>query len=131
MAPPLGIFVPMLPPFYTTIWASGVPYYYANDVYYTWQPARNGYVVTNPPATINEQATKPLADQLFIYPKKGQSKQKQADDKYECHRWGVKQAGYDPSEPPGNISQGTLNHKREDYQHAIKACLEGRGYSVQ
>jgi hypothetical protein len=26
--------VPVLPPAYTTVWASGVPYYYANDTYY-------------------------------------------------------------------------------------------------
>ena len=30
VAPPFGIVVPFLPPFYTTIWVGGIPYYYAN-----------------------------------------------------------------------------------------------------
>jgi len=34
IVPPIGLFVPFLPPYYATIWLSGVPYYYANEVYY-------------------------------------------------------------------------------------------------
>lgn len=45
--PPVGIVVPVLPPAYTTVWAAGVPYYYANDVYYIEKPG--GYGVTAPP----------------------------------------------------------------------------------
>src|ERR1700743_2038618 len=30
---PFGAFVPVLPPFYNTVWFGGVPYYYANDTY--------------------------------------------------------------------------------------------------
>jgi hypothetical protein len=52
--PPAGIVVPVLPPAYTTVWVAGVPYYYANDVYYG--PAPGGYVVANPPA---EEAAAP------------------------------------------------------------------------
>lgn len=130
-APPLGVVVPVLPPFYTTLWLGGIAYYYANDVYYTWQPERNGYVVTNPPANLQQEDLVPQTDKLFIYPKKGQSAQQQANDKYECHRWGVKQTGYDPSQPPDNMTQDTLAQKRIAYQNAMKACLEGRGYSVE
>ena len=129
--PPFGIVVPFLPPFYTTLWISGTPYYYANDVYYTWQPEQNGYVVTNPPQDINGQETQLLPEQLFIYPKQGQSEKKQADDRYQCHRWAVSQTGYDPSQPPENMSQQELGSKRENYQTANKTCLEGRGYSVR
>lgn len=129
--PPIGIVVPFLPPFYTTLWVRSVPYYYANDVYYAWQPDRNGYVVTNPPQDINEEETRPLAEQLFIYPKQGQSEKKQADDRYECHRWSVSQTDYDPSKPPENMKQPELVLKHESYNKAIKACLEGRGYSVR
>lgn len=131
VAPPFGIVVPFLPRFYATIWVGGIPYYYANDVYYTWSPERNGYVVTEPPANISEQTVQPLAEELFIYPSQGQSEQKQADDRYACHSWGVKQTGYDPSRPPENMSREELVSKREDYQRAMKACLEGRGYSVR
>ncbi len=42
-------FLPILPLAYATYWYSGVPYYYANDVYYTWNPSYDGYVATDPP----------------------------------------------------------------------------------
>ena len=130
-APPLGIVVPFLPPFYTTIWVRGVPYYYANDVYYTWHPDRNGYVVTEPPEDLSEEKTRPLPEELYIYPKQGQSEKKQADDRYECHSWSVSQTHYDPTKPARDSSQVDMGAKYENYQKALKACLEGRGYSVR
>src|SRR5437763_15022769 len=42
VAAPIGVFVPVLPPFYTTVWVGGFPYYYANDTYYAWRDAENG-----------------------------------------------------------------------------------------
>lgn len=130
--PPRGIVVPILPSFYTTLWFDGVPYYYANNVYYVWRPTLNGYQVTAPPPAAKTQSEPDyMADQLFIYPKKGQSKQQQADDRYACHRWASDQTGYDPSQPPENTDVQTLNHEREGYNRAMKACLDGRGYSVR
>lgn len=38
-----------------------------------------------------------MAQQLFIYPTKGQNAQQQSRDRYECHAWAVQQTGYDPS----------------------------------
>lgn len=130
VTPPLGIVIPFLPPYYTTIWVRGIPYYYANDAYYVWRPDLNGYEVTTLP-TDTPQEPQLQVGQLFIYPEKGQSEQQQADDRYECYRWSVGQTGYDPTEPPQNLSLSTLNAKREDYQRAMKSCLEGRGYSVR
>ena len=129
--PPFGIVVPFLPPFYTTIWVRGVPYYYANDVYYVWEQDQNGYVVTNPPEDINEQEMRPLEEKLYIYPTLGQSEKKQADDRYECHRWSVSQTEYDPSQPPENMARQALLNKHDNYQKAMRACLEGRGYNVR
>ncbi len=40
-----------------------------------------------------------FAQQLFIYPTKGQNAQQQSRDKYECHAWAVQQTGFDPSNP--------------------------------
>jgi hypothetical protein len=31
VTPPVGLFVPALPRFYTTIWVGGAPYYYADE----------------------------------------------------------------------------------------------------
>ncbi len=132
IAPPIGVVISTLPAFYTTLWLGGIPYYYANDTYYTWQPELHGYQVTAPPGQLDEQSPPPLAaDELFVYPAKGQTEQQQADDRYECHRWGVSQTQYDPTQPPQNLAGNALNIKREDYQRAMKACLEGRGYTVR
>ncbi len=38
----------------------------------------------------------PAAD-FFIYPTKGQSKDQQSKDEYECHSWSVGQTGFDPT----------------------------------
>jgi len=128
VAPPVGVVIPTLPAFYTTLWIGGIPYYYANDTYYVWRPDREGYLVTEPPAGVTEHEPAPVSEELFIYPKQGQSEQKQADDRYACHRWSVTQTNFDPTLPPEN---GDTGDKREDYQRAMRACLEGRGYSVR
>lgn len=36
------------------------------------------------------------AQQLYIYPTKGQSPEQQNRDRYECHTWAVQQTGFDP-----------------------------------
>jgi len=41
-------FLPILPLAYSTYWWGGVPYYYANDVYYTYDPNYQGYIATDP-----------------------------------------------------------------------------------
>ena len=46
--PPLGIFLPVLPSDYATVWVGGTPYYYADGVYYNAAPGQ-GYVVVAPP----------------------------------------------------------------------------------
>lgn len=131
VVPPIGIVVPILPPFYTTLWVGGIPYYYANDVYYVWRPDLNGYQVTSPPEAESQAAPTYMAEELFIYPKQGQSEQQQADDRYVCHRQSSEQTGYDPTQPPTGLSVDILSRKREDYHRSMKACLEGKGYSVQ
>jgi hypothetical protein len=129
VAPPFGLVVPVLPPFYTTLWVGGIPYYYANDTYYTYYPG-GGYVVTDPPKNkITE--TPPEADWLYSYPSRGQSEQQQADDRYACHRWAVDQTGFDPTLPLGGVPESQATQKRNDYQRALGACLEGRGYNVK
>ena len=41
-----------------------------------------------------------LAQDLFIYPTKGQSKEQMEKDKYECYRWAKDQTGFDPMQQP-------------------------------
>ena len=125
--PPIGLFVPFLPPYYATIWLGGIPYYYANEVYYAHQG--NGYVIVEPPKEEVSQAPPP-ADQMFVYPRMGQSKQQQDDDRYACHQWAAGQTGFDPTQPSGGSPDQKIE-RRADYQRALGACLDGRGYTVK
>jgi len=131
VAPPLGIVVPILPPYYTTVWVGGIPYYYAGGIYYVWRPAMQGYVVSEAPAESNVETEQVDSGQFYVYPKQGQSPDQQAQDRYECHRWAVDQTGFDPSQPKSGMTASELVSKRGEYRRAIMACLEARGYSVK
>jgi hypothetical protein len=128
--PPVGAFITVLPPYYTTVWFGRVPYYYANNVYYSWDAIQHGYIVSQPPASDNGAAATapPPVDDIFVYPKNGQSTDVQAQDRYECHRWAVEQTGFDPTQTNG---ADTNIKKREDYERAEASCLDAHGYSVK
>ena len=133
IGPPIGAFVPALPPFYSTIWWGGAPYYYANDAYYSWIPSENEYEVVSPPPGIEDDGTTvaPPPDSIFVYPKSGQSSEQQANDRYECHQSAVLATTYDPTVSGGGVSPDIAASKRTDYMRADAACLEARGYSVK
>jgi hypothetical protein len=129
-------YLPVLPLAYATYWYGGIPYYYANDVYYTYNPSYEGYVATDPPpaadgggaegAAPSADAMAPngapadaaMAGQIFMYPKNGQSAEQQATDKAECQQWAAQEAG--------QVAQNGA-----DYRRAMTACVEGRGYSAK
>jgi hypothetical protein len=143
-------FLGVLPAVYATYWWGGIPYYYANDVYYTWNAGQSGYVVTDPPPADasgdnsgapadgsyesadpgNGGAPAPSANgigggggDIYAYPKNGQTDEQQATDRYECHKWAVAQSGFDPTHTSNNSGNSG------DYRRAMGACLDGRGYS--
>ena len=130
VTPPIGLAVSILPPFYTTLWVGGSPYYYADGVYYAWRPAQRTYVVVDAPRESDVLALPAEVSQQFVYPKNGQNEQQQAQDQYECHRWAVTQTGFDPTQPNAETTPPDAT-RRDDYQRATKACLDGRGYSVR
>ncbi len=126
---PYGLFVATLPGSYTSFWVGSTRYYYSDYHYYTYEPARRGYVVVPSPYGDDYDysagdAEEPAQD-LYIYPAQGQSGQQQADDRYECHRWAVSETDYDPIDDEYDAAL------REDYLRAITACLTGRGYTVR
>jgi len=133
--------VPVLPVGYTTVYYSGVPYYYANDAYYTWVPAENQYEVVAPPGDESAAQMQPPpdavpppargGDDFFVYPKNGQSDDQQAQDKFECHKWASQQSGFDPTLSGGGVPPDQNASARSSYNRAMIACLEGRGYSVK
>jgi len=100
-------------------------------VYYTYNPSYEGYVATDPPPVVDSSgasaegagpsAAPPPGDaagQIFMYPRNGQSAEQQATDKAECQQWAAQQAG--------DVAQNG-----SDYQRAMTACVEGRGYSAR
>ncbi len=137
VAPPIGVFVPLLPPYYSTVWFGGVPYYYANDTYYMWSAPDNGYEVVDPPSDAVNAAPDaqppqpPTTNQLFIYPRNGQTADQQSKDKYECHASAMGQTGFDPTASGGNVPPDQFTGKSRDYYRAMAACLQARGYSVE
>jgi len=148
IAPPVGAVVEVLPPFYTTVMVAGRPYYYANDTYYLYSDAAQGFQVVDPPPGVEAAApmpppgvppgpppgaggAPPAGDATFVYPRNGQSPEQQASDKYECHRWAVDQTGFDPTRAGGGVAPGQQDLKRADYRRASAACLEARGYTVR
>ena len=143
-----GLFVPLLPLGYATYWYAGAPYYYHDDVYYVSD--RSGYRVIEPPveAVISAPSTSstpspapvvaapPVLNgpaptyvnqpgQLFAYPRNGQTATQATFDRIECERWGTQQTGFQPTVLPVDDA------KKSDYQRAVSACLEGRGYTVK
>jgi len=135
VSPPPGLVVSVLPPYYSTVWIGGTPYYYADDVYYSWQPDQNGYAVVDPPDNADAPSPPPPAPpdsaqgDLIIYPKNGQTKEQQSADQFECNNWAKGQTGFDPTQPGGGVS-GNADAARSNYDRAMSACLQGRGYQV-
>ena len=113
-----------LPLLYTTFWFDDVPYYYVDRVYYTWNAADNDYVATDPPP-VSGTSTGTSGDvatgKVFAYPKSGQSEQQQATDQQECREWASTEAG----------AGATTAVTSTDFNRAVVACLEGRGYSAK
>ena len=64
-----------------------LPYYYADNTYFVWNSAAGQYRTVAPPAGAPDQAGQGWSE-LIVYPKKGQSKDQQVTDRYECYRWG-------------------------------------------
>jgi hypothetical protein len=129
----LGLYFAALPLYYDTYYWGGVPYYYADNTYYIYDPAQKQYETVAPPQGVQDQASAANGGdsggapaEIIAYPKNGQSADQQAKDKFECHQWATGQTGFDPTQG----STAAPATKRNDYMRAQAACLEGRGYSV-
>jgi hypothetical protein len=146
-------YLPVLPVGYATFWWGGYPYYYWNNLYYTWSPGYNGYVVTDPPPVSDysdpttgaagfdpnavtaapeegagsaqpDGAAPGGAGDVYVYPRNGQTEQQMSNDRYECHAWAVNETGFDPTRQQ---NQGDP----QEYRRAMVACLDARGYSAR
>jgi len=124
---PIGAVVTTLPVGFLAFSLGAMTYYYVNDAYYVWDEPREGYLVVEKPEGADQAIADATAGRLFVYPKEGQSEEQQARDRYECHRWAVTQTHVDPTLEDATYT----NEQRQDYQRAMTACLEGRGYTVK
>lgn len=132
VGPPVGLYVGVLPPYYSTVWIGGVPYFYADGTYFLWRERVRRYeVVDEPREVVTRGEVSAATDDLYVYPREGQSDERQASDRYECHRWASGQTGFDPVQPDRIGARGSFESRRAEYRRAITACLEGRGYTVR
>lgn len=129
IAPPIGVVIPFLPDYYDSRVINGETYYVSDGTYYRATPRGDGYIVTTPPSDAPEAAA-PM-DKVFVYPRNGQSQKQQDKDRYECHDWAIGQSGFDPTQAHGGVDAGQVDTKSADYQRAMQACLDGRGYTVK
>jgi hypothetical protein len=115
-------------------------YYYPPPAYYPPPPANYYYpppVYNSPPPEPNNNPGEagqvpPSGGQLFIYPRQGQSQEKLEKDRQDCHNWALGQTGYDPTKaPPSDMFPVQISQKSDDYQRALGACLDARGYTVR
>ena len=57
-----------------------------------------GACATVPERSVVRSSEPPISlSKVYFYPAQGQSEEQQDRDRYECHSWGVRQAGFDPS----------------------------------
>ncbi|HTB90543.1 MAG TPA: hypothetical protein VK743_21425 [Steroidobacteraceae bacterium] len=121
----LGLYFSALPLYYSTYWWGGIPYYYADDTFYTWDGSVGQYQTIDPPPEVEQQAESQANTELIAYPKNGQSDEQQARDKSDCRQWATTQSGYDSAG-----AAPTADPNRGNYLRAEAACLDARGYSV-
>ncbi|TLX65194.1 hypothetical protein DN820_02470 [Stutzerimonas nosocomialis] len=113
-----------LPPMAREIWVGNTLYFVAADRYYRWSARRREYVRVSPPPAVRTVAM--AGYDVIAYPTRGQSADRQARDRYECHRWAVNQSGFDPA----GANSAPARRVADTYRRALGACLGGRGYSV-
>lgn len=119
---PLGAIVPDLPAGYISFGIGPTRYFYFGGTYYIQSGPQ--YEVVAPPPQGN-QIVDAAQEDMIIYPAKGQSQQQLNKDRYDCHVWATNQTGFDPSANNPNLAL------KPDYDRAMSACLQGRGYVVK
>ena len=121
-----AVVAPYYAPYYYAPYYS--PYYYSP--YYAPPPV---VIREDPPVYVQPAPSVPpsASGRIFVYPRQGQSDELQAKDRYECHSWAVGQTHYEPTRLTGVTPETQLNQMRADYQRAMGACLDGRGYTMK
>jgi len=121
-------------------WSLAPRYYYPPAYYYPppayYYPAPPSYTYPPPaysaPPAGDARETPSAGGQVFIYPRQGQSPEKQTADRNECQTWAMNQTGVDLTKPPPTgMSAAQQAQKSGDYYRALEACMDGRGYTLR
>ena len=67
------------------------------------------------------------AQEMYIYPSKGQSAAQQDKDKYECYGWAKGQSGFDPMAPPTAKSAPPPGGHKSVAGGAVTGAVVGAG----
>lgn len=142
--PPPGPIVADLPPGYQSYWVGPDLYFYANGVTYV-SDMHGGYRVVaampGAPIGVPQQAAAAAAqpaqqgarrgsvDGLVVYPAKKQTKARASSDRKACIKWAREETEYDPDEVDENGERDEAGFS--EFQRAVTACLEARGYTVK
>lgn len=116
-----GFYFVSIPAYCKLIYWQGVPYYYADDIYYEWNSSIGAYEQVHPPAGLAENTQAPGLRDLFVFPNGDQTIEQLQRDRQECQQWAADQVGLNPK----------LATSRANYLRADGACLEARDYSVE
>ncbi|HXR20449.1 MAG TPA: hypothetical protein VN757_11005 [Steroidobacteraceae bacterium] len=151
--PGFAWFLPLLPLYYSTFWWQGVPYYYYNDIYYTWSPTADGYVATDPPpaaagsapspndgsyydegAAANADAAPAMAASAPQPIPPGAFASGNGGDHvyaYPANGQSEDQQSSDRMQCDQWAASQAASAGSPDYRRAVIACFQGRGYSAQ
>jgi hypothetical protein len=150
-------FLPVLPLGYATFWWGGVPYYYSNDLYYSWSPAYNGYVVSDPPpAATGDDSAQNSGDAggvQYAQPQPGEPapynggaaapsgagvgdvylypRNGQSDAQTQNDRYECHSWAVNQTGFDPTRSSQQASGSSGDYRRAMIACLDARGYSAR
>jgi hypothetical protein len=149
--PGFAWFLASVPLYCSTFWWNNIPYYYYNDVYYTWSPTADGYVATDPPpaAPADDGAPASAPSGVPSYGDSAGSAAPAAPDAippgsftsggggdniyaYPSKGQNEQQQAVDRAEcNQWAASQTGGATGSPDYRRAAIACFQGRGYSAQ
>ncbi|MEJ8569668.1 DUF6515 family protein [Elongatibacter sediminis] len=120
--PVVGVRVGVLPAGYISFRIGPARYFHFGGTFYVKDG--DDYVVVDAPPGAEQYVSNPSED-LIIYPAEGQSEEQISRDRYECHRWAFETTGFDPSARDPDYAL------KPDYNRAMSACLEARGYVIR
>jgi len=65
------------------------------------------------------------AQDMYIYPAKGQDQAQRDKDRYECHSWAVQQTGFDPSKPQSTTSRPPQQNQPSQPPPVLQGAARG------